>query len=105
MKDNTSTTSSNNSFTSSGNAKGTTPLVVHEYPFPINRWIEPNRLYVFTMYDSVLPQFDQNPAQRKVEMDEKRERYGLKGNCEEAPKQVCLFVITELVYIITTFHI
>lgn len=45
------------------------------------------------MYDSVLPQFDENPAQRKVEMDEKRERYGLKGNCEDAPKQVCLFLL------------
>lgn len=90
MQDNTSTTSSNTSFLS-GSIKETSPIV-HEYPFPINRWIEPNRLYVFTIYDSVLPQFDQNPAQRKVEMDEKRERYGLKGNCEDAPKQVFLFV-------------
>ena len=62
--------------------------MVYEYPFPINRWIEPNRTYVFTIYDSVLPQYDVNPEQRKVEMDEKRERYGLKGNCEDGPKQV-----------------
>ena len=65
--------------------------VEYEFPFPINRWIEPNRTYTFTIYDSLLPQDDKNPDQRLKELEEKRERYGLKGDCDEAPKQVCKF--------------
>lgn len=60
-----------------------------EFPFPINRWIEPNRTYTFIMYDSLLPQFDKNIDQRTKELEEKCERYCLKGDSNEAPRQVC----------------
>lgn len=61
-----------------------------EFPFPINRWIEPNRMYTFIMYDSLLPQFDNNIDQRTKELEEKCERYCLKGDSAEAPRQVCI---------------
>lgn len=57
-------------------------------PFPINRWIQPNRRYVFKLYDSVLPQDDLNIKQRKVEMQEKKEKYVYQEDASNTPRRV-----------------
>lgn len=57
------------------------------YEFPLHRWIQANRKYNFTMYDSILPQDDPYPDQRKQEMGEKRELYKF-GVDTGMPRQV-----------------
>lgn len=50
--------------------------------FPINRWMRPNKPLQITLFDSYLPQFDENPDQRKAELTRKQTVYGyhrLKG--------------------------
>ena len=44
--------------------------------FPINRWMKPNKPLRITVFDSVLPQFDEMPDQRKAELTAKQVKYG-----------------------------
>lgn len=78
-----------------------------EFPFPINRWIQAKRRYVFKLYDSVLPQFDENPEQRNKELDEKREKYKFIEGTSDVPRRVCKYlydvnVVITLAFTLTT---
>lgn len=56
--------------------------------FPCNRWVKAVRKLVLTKYDCVLPQFDENPEQRKQELEDKREVYRMARKAPGIPKQV-----------------
>ena len=59
-----------------------------EVIFPCNRWVKAERKLNLTPYDCVLPQFDENPEQRKQELEDKRELYRLSRKAPGIPKQV-----------------
>lgn len=56
--------------------------------FPCNRWVKADRKLILTKYDCMLPQFDDHPEQRKLELEEKRKLYVLKQKAPGCPKQV-----------------
>ena len=58
--------------------------------FPCNRWVKAERRLNLTQYDCVLPQFDENPEQRKQELEDKRDLYRLSIKEPGFPKQVRL---------------
>ena len=60
----------------------------HISPFPCHRWIEANKKYVFYIYDSSLPQYDQRIAQRKEELEAKKIKYTFSNTANGIPKQV-----------------
>lgn len=61
-------------------------------PFPCNRWVTANRKLILTKYDCMLPQFDDHPEQRKLELAEKQKLYVLCRKAPGCPKQVwCKF--------------
>ena len=64
--------------------------IFEEFPFPIQRWIEAKRRYVFNVYDSVLPQFDEHLEQRRKELEEKKERYAFAVFNPDVPRRVSL---------------
>lgn len=57
-------------------------------PFPVNRWIEPNKRYHFSLYDSVLPQCDSKSAQREEELAEKMKNYSYEDEITGLPRKV-----------------
>lgn len=64
------------------------PINQEEFIFPCNRWVKAERKLALTVYDCVLPQFDENPEQRKQELEDKREVYRLARKAPGIPKQV-----------------
>lgn len=63
-----------------------------EFYFPMNRWIQPDRTYKISRYDSQLPQYDINQEQRQKELVYKKECYrfskgdtGIPKTAEECP--------------------
>jgi arachidonate 5-lipoxygenase len=56
--------------------------------FPCNRWVKADRKLILTKYDCMLPQFDDHPEQRKLELEEKRKLYVLIRKAPGCPKQV-----------------
>ena len=64
------------------------PASTDEVIFPCHRWVKAERRLILTQYDCVLPQFDENPQQRKRELEEKREVYRLSRKAPGIPKQV-----------------
>ncbi|KAL9968315.1 hypothetical protein ACROYT_G026674 [Oculina patagonica] len=59
-----------------------------EVIFPCHRWVKAERRLILTQYDCVLPQFDENPQQRKQELEDKREVYRLSRKAPGIPKQI-----------------
>ncbi|XP_071947656.1 allene oxide synthase-lipoxygenase protein-like [Antedon mediterranea] len=66
-----------------------------EYVFPMHRWIKPEIKMKFQEHDSVLPQFDRFPQQRKQELEEKRKTYAFAPAGDGLPSQVKEFPDTE----------
>ena len=60
--------------------------------FPCNRWVKAKRKMVLTIYDCVLPQFDEHAEQRKQELEDKRDVYRMARKAPGIPKQVEVFV-------------
>ena len=60
--------------------------------FPCNRWVKAKRKLVLTIYDCVLPQFDEHAEQRKQELEDKRDVYRMARKAPGIPKQVEVFV-------------
>ncbi|XP_076352211.1 allene oxide synthase-lipoxygenase protein-like isoform X1 [Tachypleus tridentatus] len=56
--------------------------------FPINRWIKPNKRYIFKLYDCSLPQEDEHQQQRSEELAEKKQLYEYTQNIEGGPVQI-----------------
>ena len=58
---------------------------------PLNRWIQPNRKYVFDQFDSCLPQFDKRTEQRQSELEDKRNYYVFEKVDNGLPRRVGFF--------------
>lgn len=56
--------------------------------FPCHRWIQSDRKLIILKHDCVLPQLDENPEQRSIEIAEKRKYYMLRRKTSGIPKQV-----------------
>jgi len=65
------------------------------FVFPLNRWIQPDRKYKITRYDSQLPQFDVNADQRTKELEYKRSIYTFQKTEVDRPRQVATCPVEE----------
>ena len=61
--------------------------------FPLNRWIQHDRKYVFDEFDSCLPQFDKRTEQRQQELEEKRINYVFETVDNGLPRRVSFIQI------------
>ncbi|XP_060577455.1 polyunsaturated fatty acid 5-lipoxygenase-like [Ruditapes philippinarum] len=58
------------------------------YEFPLFRWIKAGTKYKIVNYDTNLPQTEPYTDQRKMELEDKRQKYELGPHFEGAPSQV-----------------
>ena len=61
-----------------------------EFNFPIFRWIEAKKHYIFRLHDTMLPQHDPEAAQRWAEIKRKKEKYVAIQKVPGGPAQVRL---------------
>ncbi|XP_055346121.1 allene oxide synthase-lipoxygenase protein-like [Paramacrobiotus metropolitanus] len=59
-----------------------------KYYFPAQRWIKANTRYVMKHYDTCLPQFDEEPRNRRLELEHKKSVYRYAINSPGMPAQV-----------------
>lgn len=71
------------------------------YMFPVNRWVNPESPIKLKEYDAVLPQYDENVAQRQGELKRKRDLYVPVRNEQTGMITVRMFLV--LLYIIKAF--
>ena len=73
-------------------------LPKHILHFPLNRWIHPDRKYVFDEFDSCLPQFDKRMEQRQLELEDKRKNYVFETVDTGLPRRVSFFYSASMCY-------
>ena len=56
--------------------------------FPFQRWVKSGVRFLISKYDCILPQFDEFPGQRLLELERKRNDYVLSEKAAGIPKQV-----------------
>lgn len=59
-----------------------------KYYFPVHRWIDESTQYRMNVFDTSLPQFDDNQHQRRIELERKQKIYQYAVTSPGAPVQV-----------------